>query len=324
MTRVLITGAAGFVGFHLARRVLAGTAAEVTLVDAFKHGPADPAYQALSQDERVCRLDGDLCDPEFVNSLPDVDRVFHFAALNGTDNFYLEPWQVVTNSTLPTINLLQRYRDSHLERWIYASSSEVYAGAVTGFGWPVPTSESVPMVFFDPANPRWSYGLSKAHGEIATRAAFHALDVPWTILRLHNVFGPRMGRKHFIPDFICRVLEGEFRILGAHQTRAYAYIDDIVEQVVAVSEAPSAVGLTLNVGSSEERLNLDIARRIMDLMGLSEQLDEQPAQAGSVDRRCPDLTLLQRILGSQRETPLDQALVRTISWYRDGVLADPS
>ncbi len=321
--RVLVTGAAGFVGFHVARRLASASSAEVVAVDAFRHGPPDTAYHALAQSSSVTRIDGDLCDPEFVGSLPEVDSIIHLAALNGTDNFYTEPWQVVRDSTLPTIHLLERYRNSSVRRWTYASSSEVYAGAVTEFGWGVPTSETVPMVFCDPSNPRWSYGLSKAHGEISTIAALQSSGVPWTILRLHNVYGPRMGTKHFIPDFIRRVLAGEFWILGAHQTRAYAYIDDVVEQILSASVTPTAVGLTLNVGSASERINRDVAEMIMDLLGVVAPLDERPPQEGSVARRCPDLSLLTTVIGPLRESPMLQGLQATVAWYRDGILADP-
>src|SRR5208283_4525621 len=171
MTKFLVTGAAGFLGFALAARLSENASDEVVAVDNLIRGECDEAYNALSARPNVLSVDADLNDLQTLCALPtDIEVIFHLAALNGTQNFYKRPFDVVRCCTLPTMNLLEFYgRTKQVTRFVYASSSEAYASAVSKFSWQVPTDESVPLVIDDVSNIRWSYGGSKLHGEIAVK-----------------------------------------------------------------------------------------------------------------------------------------------------------
>ncbi len=313
--RYLVTGAAGFLGYHLASRLSQQSGNDVVVVDTHRHAPPDDAYLELCLRPGVTRLDCDLTQLGEVLDLPEADTVIHLAALNGTQNFYQRPWQVLQDCSLPTIHLLERYRSSSMTHWVYASSSEIYADATQLVGLEIPTSEDVPAAFGDLSNPRWSYGYAKGLGEVATWSAIREEGRNSTVLRFHNVFGPRMGINHFIPDFISRVSRQDLSIYGADQTRAYAYVDDALDQVTQLLASGDRAQGVFNIGSKVERSNRSVALEIMRMMGVEGGLVDFGAPVGSVARRCPDLSKLESIVGEIQETPMSTALANTIDWY---------
>jgi UDP-glucose 4-epimerase len=315
--RVLVTGAAGFIGFALAEALACRRETELIVVDNFVRGERDEAYSRLCARANVTAFDIDLTDRNQVARLPHpVDTIFHMAALNGTQNFYERPYEVVRCSTLPTFHLLDHYgRKGGVGRFVYAGSSEAYAGTVSAFGWRVPTGEDVPLCIADPRNVRWSYGASKLHGEVMLHAAGAELGVPYTTIRYHNVYGPRMGDKHVVPDFLNRMRSGVYSLYGHEDTRAFMYIDDAVRATLELADCPGAAGETINVGSEYETRILDLAREIMSLAGVQAELELHDSPPGSVHRRAPDTTKLKALLGFREEWSLRDGLRRTMEFY---------
>ena len=254
MSKVLVTGAAGFLGFHLARALSKRPDYEVVCVDNFARGASDPSFRALTDLPNVSFFQVDLTLPAEVATLPDdVDYIYHLAALNGTQNFYERPMEVIRCCTLPTIFLMEKYGPlQRARRFIYAGTSEAYASIVTRFAWPVPTTEEVPLGIDDVANPRWSYGGSKMHGEIVTIQGGRVYELPVTIIRYHNAYGPRMGDKHVIPDFYERVKEEKYELFGHDDTRSFLYVDDSVRATMMVAETAGCENQIINIGSENE------------------------------------------------------------------------
>lgn len=316
MSNILVTGAAGFIGWRLAKKLAEDPEAHIYCVDNFIRGEADDAYEKLCEQPNVTRIDVDLTDRAALSQLPDqVDKVFHLAALNGTQNFYERPFEVMRCCTLPTIYLLEKYANTKLERFIYAGTSEAYASTVSRFGWEVPTDETVPLSVDDPSNTRWSYGASKMHGEIAVHCAASDFGAPFSIIRYHNVYGPRMGDKHVIPDFLMRAKDGVFALYGYEDTRAMLYIDDAVEATLAVAENPACAGETINIGSSHEITMKNLGELMMTVCGFEGEIDLHPSPKGSVKRRAPKLDKLQKLTGFKETTSLDEGLRRTADFY---------
>ena len=287
----------------------------MTCVDNFVRGEPDRAYRELADLSNVTRVDCDLTDRAAVAALPDVDLVFHMAALNGTQNFYERPFDVVRHCTLPTLNLIERYAQAGLQRFVYAGTSEAYASTVTRFGWAVPTAEDVPLSFDDPANVRWSYGASKMHGEVAAFAAAQQYGLAHSIIRYHNAYGPRMGDKHVVPDFLMRAANGEFVLYGAEDTRAFIYVDDAVEATLAVAENEGCVGEVVNVGGAREIRIDELGRLMMAAGGWEGEITVHPSPKGSVRRRAPDLAKLSRLTGFRECWTLERGLKETAAFY---------
>jgi len=325
MSRIMVTGAAGFIGYHLARRLQRRGDAELVLVDNFSRGANDELYQELCRLPRVKAYDCDLCDPADVARLPDdVDTIYHEAALNGTQNFYERPYEVLRSGTLPTFYLLDKYaRNGRMQRFVYAGTPESYASTVTKFNWPVPTDENVPLCIDDVFNERWSYAAAKIHGEVLVINACRQFGVPFSIIRYHNVFGPRMGDKHIVPDFLIRLRNDIAELHGHGDTRAFLYIDDAVEATRLTGEHPATAGQVLNIGGSQELTMLELGRRMMQLVGRDpDSIVLHPSPAGSVKRRLPSTEKLKRLTGFQAQWSLDDGLVEAIRFYAPELLTD--
>ena len=313
--RYLVTGAAGFLGFALAKRLADDADAQVICVDNFVRGEDDGEYGALCARPNVRRIDLDLTEQSAVRGLPDVDVVYHLAALNGTQNFYERPFEVVRCCTLPTLFLVERYAADKLKRFVYAGTSEAYASTVTQFNWPVPTDETVPVAFADVANARWSYGASKMHGEIAVIQGCGSRGTPWSVIRYHNAYGPRMGDKHVVPDFLNRAKNGRYELFGFEDTRAFIYVDDAVRGTLAIGSTPACAGEIVNLGGSREIDMLTLGRTIMQVCGMQGEIVCHPSPAGSVRRRAPDVTKLRRLTGFEEQWTLEAGLAETAKYY---------
>lgn len=289
-------------------------ASQLYLVDNFSRSARDDAWLALLAKPNVQEFCIDLCDAKAVAALPlDVDYVYHLAAMNGTQNFYDRPFDVLKNSTLPTIHLLEHFSQSKaLRRFVYAGSSEAYASTVTLFDWVVPTAEDVPLSIADPTNVRWSYGGSKLHGELATVAASAQFGIPYTVVRFHNVYGSRMGDKHVIPDFLDRASKGTYELFGYEDTRSFIYIDDAVRATVEVAEAPATKNEVINVGGEPEISMLDLGKLMMKALGKEGEITCHPSPKGSVRRRAPDLGKLHRLTSYRQEVSLEEGLRKVV------------
>jgi len=246
----------------------------------------------------------DLKDKSVVDSMPDCDVVVHMAATNGTRLFYETPTEVTMNNTLPTMHIVDRYKDTPT-KIVFVSSCEIFNGAVDKGLYNVPTDEQVPVMFDDITNPRWSYSIPKALGE----NLISNLSTHWLIIRYFNIYGP--GQKdHFISEFVERVKQGENYIKG-NDTRSFCYVDDAVamthDLVMNVNDR------IVNVGKQEESSIEDVAKCIMDVMGVDPTLLEiKDGPVGSVKRRCPDTQQLKALTGFEKYTSLQDGIRKTV------------
>jgi nucleoside-diphosphate-sugar epimerase len=317
--KVLVTGGAGFIGYHLARR-LADQENAVVVSDNLSRGAEDSGFAELLRRGNVTFVRGDLTDAEELRGLGDgYDLVYHLAAVNGTRNFYEVPHLVLRNNLLSLVNVLEWLRSGGGARLVWTSSSEVYAGTVSLGQAPVPTPEDVALTIEDISNPRFSYAASKIAGESLCLHYATAYGLPVTVVRPHNIYGPRMGRDHVIPQFISRILRREdpFRVFGGEQSRAFCFVDDMVRGLELAAALEAAAGEIVNLGNDLEEVHIiDLAERMFDLFGFHPRVEEVPAPAGSVHRRRPDITKARRLLGYSPEVSLEVGLPRTCDSYR--------
>jgi nucleoside-diphosphate-sugar epimerase len=312
--RVLVLGGAGFIGLHLARRLVA-EGNQVTIVDDFSRGRDDPELTALG----VPVLHADLTDPASFATIPrGWDHVYMLAAVVGVRNVEKDPARVIRVNTLALMNLLDWLDpDSKL---FFASTSEAYAGGVSAGLVPVPTPETVPLVIEDVGSPRFSYGISKLWGEAAVIHTARAKGIRYVIGRFHNVYGPRMGADHVIPELLLRAMRREdpFRVYGNDQSRAFCYVDDATDAMSRLMRSDAAEGQLVHIGNDREETVIgDLVKLVLGVVGFSPELDVVPAPAGSVARRCPDVTELRALTGFEPGVPLDEGVRLTHVWYRD-------
>jgi UDP-glucose 4-epimerase len=313
LKNILLTGCAGFVGFHLASELVKSEKYFVFGVDNFARGSRDELFMELCKNKNFELIEGDLTSSTFVNSLPsEIDYVVHLAALNGTQNFYSIPFDVSVSCAIPTWNLIEMYRNFPITKFIFTGTPESYASGIDLGLIDVPTSENVPLTITSPHEARWSYATGKTFSEVLLANAYTQFGFPSLILRLHNVYGTRMGKHHFIPDFLERTLLGQFVLEGAHNTRSFLYIDDAVADMISLLESELASSTIINIGSMEERSIYSVAIQILELLKIRVDLKVNAAPSGSVLRRIPNTSLVDKILGERPRVSLQEGLQHCI------------
>ncbi|MET8151683.1 NAD-dependent epimerase/dehydratase family protein [Actinoplanes sp. NPDC049668] len=316
--RALLLGGAGFIGLHLARRLVA-EGHDVTIVDDFSRGRDDRDLSALRADPAVQVVSGDLTDPATFAALPHGwDQIYLLAAVVGVRNVEADPARVVRVNTLAAMHLLDWVAPG--ERVFFASTSEVYAGGVEAGIVAVPTGEDIPVMISDITAPRFAYAVSKLLGEAAFLHTARAKGFDAVVGRFHNVYGPRMGADHVIPEMSLRALRGDevFSVPGADQFRAFCHVDDAVEAMLRLMAAPGAAGQIVHIGNDREETNIgDLAKLVLRLAEASPVVEPRPAPAGSVPRRCPDLSRLRELTGYEPAVPLEEGVATTYAWYRE-------
>lgn len=312
-TRIVVLGAAGFIGFHLAKSFV-DNGYNVVGVDNFLRGKNDDPYLKLSNSANYKFVNLDLSiESSYSNLFQEGDLVYNCAALNGTQNFYSNPLSVIENSAIPAIYAAKNAGLAKVKRYTYFGSSESYAGGLSLGLIPIPTPENIPLTLPDVSEVRWSYAASKTMGEVAAFAAKKEFDLTIQILRIHNIYGPRMGDKHVIPDLIQKFACNDYSVHGVDETRSFFYIQDLIEVLLRLATLEN-VPEVLNVGSMSEIRIGDLAVMIARIMNTPGDIVPIEGFSGSVWRRCPDTSLLKSIVDLP-ETPLEMGLAKTIEWY---------
>jgi nucleoside-diphosphate-sugar epimerase len=316
--RALLLGGAGFIGLHLARRLVAD-GHEVTIVDDFSRGREDADLEVLRAHQDVRIISADLTDPATYAALPHGwDQIYLLAAVVGVRNVEQDPARVIRVNTLVAMHAVEWVAPG--ERVFFASTSEVYAGGVDAEVVSVPTAENVPTMISDITAPRFAYAVSKLLGEAAFLHTSRARGFEAVVGRFHNVYGPRMGADHVIPEMSLRAQAGEdpFQVPGADQARAFCHVDDAVEAMLRLMATPAAAGQIVHIGNDRGETNIgDLAKLVLRVAGSDALIEASPAPRGSVTRRCPDLTRLRELTGYEPKVSLEDGVISTYAWYAE-------
>jgi len=319
---VLVTGAGGFIGSHLAEELARLGARTRALVRYNSSGLWGWLDSSPLKDE-IEVVQGDVRDYESVRrAINGVDVIFHLAALIGIPYSYQAPRSYVQTNVEGALNVLQAALDAGGTRVIHTSTSEVYG-----------TARNVPIGEDHPLQAQSPYSASKIAADKMAEAFHVSFGLPVVVLRPFNTYGPRQSARAVIPTIISQVLQGSTVRLGnLEPTRDFNYVDDTVQGFILAAESPAAVGEVINVGSGSEISIGDLARLIGSLVGSEARIvaeDQRVRPEGSeVERLCADNRKARRLLGWESAVPLEEGLKRTIEWvlgnmskYRQGVYA---
>lgn len=308
--RVLVTGAGGFIGSHLAERLVANGASVRALVHYNALGTWGWLDQSPVRDQlEVCA--GDICDRDSVRHAMDgVETVFHLAALIAIPYSYHAPVSYMRTNVEGTLNVLQTARDLHVERVIHTSTSEVYGTARYA-----PINEAHPLQGQSP------YSASKIGADKMAEAFHLSFGLPVVTVRPFNTFGPRQSARAVIPTIITQCLRGNAVRLGSlHPTRDMNFVANTVSGFVLAAERPEAVGKTINLGSGREISIGDLAQLIGRLVGKPIEIITDDARVrpekSEVERLIADTTLARTVLEWKPEVSLEDGLRLTIDWLR--------
>jgi dTDP-glucose 4,6-dehydratase len=308
-TRVLVTGAGGFIGSHLVERLVEAGAN----VRALIHYNAMGRYGWLDESPLADQVEfrrGDVADADTVRRAVDgVDVVFHLAALIGIPYSYEAPHSYVRTNVVGTLNLLQAALDQGVRRLVHTSTSEVYGSARY-----VPIDEAHPLQGQSP------YAASKI-GADKMAEAFHAsFACPVVTVRPFNTFGPRQSERAIIPTIISQCLSGRrvLRLGNLAPTRDLNYVGNTVDGFLAAGLTPGIEGGVFNLGSGREISIGALATAIAAVMGIEVEVQSDPRRVrpgpSEVDRLLADSRRACEVLGWRPAITLEQGLERTVAW----------
>jgi len=312
--RVLVTGAAGFIGSWVCQRLLERGDAVLGL-DNFDPFYARSIKQRNLDDCGAVRAgfafhEGELCDRAQLDALlADADAVVHLAALAGVRPSLEAPARYMRVNVEGTTALLEACRAADVRRLVVASSSSVYgARSRTPFHEDDPCDR--------PASP---YAASKRATELVCATHHQLYELGVSCLRYFTVYGPRQRPEMAIHKFVRRALAGEpLEIFGdGGSGRDYTYIDDAVAATLAALDRQDGGFHVYNVGGSQPVLLRDLVATIGEVLGVELRLTRLPWQAGDVPITCADVTRAERELGFQARVPLEDGLRRFLGWYRE-------
>ena len=313
---VLVTGADGFIGSHLAER-LVSHGADVTALSLYnsfdKHGWLDDLPDPVRARLKVTR--GDVRDAAFVRRIVrGQDVVFHLAALIAIPYSYVAAQSYVETNVLGTLNVLEAAREIGVARVIHTSTSEVY-----GTAFALPIAESHPLQGQSP------YSASKIGADMMAEAFARSFDLPVAILRPFNTYGPRQSERAVIPTVIRQMLDPSCSVIRIGDTstiRDFTFVDDTVAALLAIGLATDIqFGRAYNAGSGKAVSVAEMIDLVVDLVGLSKPLerDDNRVRPGDSEVRAllADSSRLASAVSWRPNVALRDGLMRTISWWRD-------
>ncbi len=306
--RVLITGAAGFIGSHLAERFLEEGFYVIGMDNFLTGSPDNIAHLFGNKNFRFIHYN--VVNYIYVEG--PVDLVVHLACPASPVDYMNHPIHTMKVDSLGTLNTLG-FAKLKGSRYVFASSSEVYGSAQVH-----PQPEDY-WGYVNPVGPRSVYDEAKRFSEALCMAYHreHGLDV--RIARIFNTYGPRMRRNdgRVIPTFIEKALRGEpLPIYGdGSQTRSFCYIDDLVEGLFRLSVREGLAGTVVNLGNPEEVSILELAQKVIELSKSSSKVEFLPPRDDDPPRRCPDISRAKKLLGWFPQISLEDGLKITFRWF---------
>jgi len=317
--KALITGGAGFVGSHLAEALLT-RGDEVSIIDNLATGSIENIEHLKGQRHFRYTIDSILNEPVLAELVDRVDVVFHLAAAVGVRLIVESPVNTIETNVHGT-EMVLKLANKKRKKVLLTSTSEVY-----GKAGKVPFREDDDLVMGPTAKGRWSYACSKAIDEFLALAYHKEKRLPVVVARLFNTVGPRQTGRYgmVIPNFVKQALLGHpITVFGdGAQSRCFAYVTDVVGQLLRLAEEPGAVGEVFNVGNDrEETAMLDLARRVKARTGSRSEILLVPYDRAyeegfeDMQRRVPDLSKLRALTGYEPQVDLDAILDRVIAYF---------
>lgn len=307
---VLVTGADGFIGSHLTEMLVKKgcNVKALSQYNSFNNWGWLEQIDCLSEVEV---LSGDIRDPHYCNHITkNVEVVFHLAALIAIPYSYVAPTSYVDTNVTGTLNICQAAKDNGCEKVIHTSTSEVYGTALY-----IPIDEKHPL------QPQSPYSASKIGADNMAMSFYNAFDLPLTIARPFNTYGPRQSARAVIPTIISQIADGkkEIEVGDLSPTRDFNYVGDTCRGFIAIAESDKSVGEIINIGSNFEvsiKDTFDMIKKVMN-SEVNFVIDPKRIRPGKseVQRLWCDNSKIQALTGFIPEIGIEEGLKRTADWF---------
>jgi len=313
-SKILVTGADGFIGSHLVEALLA-EGYKVKALSQYNSFNYWGWLEDIPSNERLEIVTGDIRDPHFCKKISrDVDLIFHLAALIAIPYSYVAPDSYIDTNIRGTLNICQAARENGNIRLIHTSTSEVYGTAIY-----IPIDEK------HPKQPQSPYSATKIGADALALSFYNAFGLPVTIARPFNTYGPRQSARAIIPTIITQIADGikEIKLGDLTPTRDFNFVIDTCAGFVAIAESDQTTGKELNICSNVEISMFDTFNLIKEIMRSDVQFiqDEQRTRPenSEVFRLCGDNSLIKKLTGMEMKYPLQKGLEITCEWFSDPV-----
>lgn len=310
MKNVLVTGADGFIGSHLTE-LLVREGYQVRALSQYNSFNNWGWLEDVDCLKNIEVVSGDVRDPHYCRHITkDIDTVFHLAALIAIPYSYVAPDSYVDTNIKGTLNICQAALDNGVTRVIHTSTSEVYG-----------TAQYVPIDEKHPLQPQSPYSASKIGADAMAMSFFNAFNLPVTVARPFNTYGPRQSARAVIPTIITQIASGkkEIRLGDVSPTRDFNYVADTCRGFLELAKCDGAVGQTVNIGSNYEISVGDTLNLIKELMGSDVRFitDEQRIrpEKSEVFRLWCDNSLIEQLTGFKPEFRIREGMQATIDWF---------
>jgi len=309
MKTVLITGADGFIGSHLTE-MLVVKGYQVKALSQYNSFNNWGWLEDIKCKDQIEVLTGDVRDPHYCKEITQgIDVVFHLAALIAIPYSYVAPDSYVDTNIKGTLNICQAAKENGVQRVIHTSTSEVYG-----------TAQYVPIDEKHPLQPQSPYSATKIAADAMAMSFFNTFNLPLTIARPFNTYGPRQSARAVIPTIITQIANGmkEIKLGDLTPTRDFNYVEDTCRGFIALAETPESIGETVNIGSNFEISIGDTLDHIKNLMDSDVKFitDEQRIrpEKSEVFRLWCDNTKIEELTGFTPEVGIEEGLRKTIDW----------
>lgn len=313
MGKILVTGAGGFIGSHLAE-ALVNQGEEVRVFVRYNSRDDVGLLEELPKEVRdpIEVVRGDLKDPDGVKkAIKGCSKIFHLGALIAIPYSYVHPFDFTQTNVLGTGHLLNACLENPLlERIVHTSTSEVYG-----------TAQYVPIDEKHPLQAQSPYAASKIAADKLAESYYLSFDLPIAILRPFNTFGPRQSLRAVIPTIISQSIRGQKIRLGNLQPRRdFLYVKDTVRGFIEVGECKEAIGRVVNIGTGRDISIRELVDKILDLVGKKGEIEVEDQrirpEKSEVMQLCSDTRLAQKLFQWSPRYTLEAGLQETIEWYQ--------
>lgn len=312
--RILVTGAAGFIGSNYVRRLISGAYpghedTSVTVLDKLTYAGTLTNLTSVQNDPRYTFVQGDICDGDLLADLvPGHDAVVHFAAESHVDRSITGAADFVLTNVLGTQKLLQAALDGGVGKFVHVSTDEVY-GSIDEGSW----DEERPLL------PNSPYSASKASSDLVARSYARTFGMHVNITRCSNNYGPHQFPEKVIPLFVSNLMDGKKVPLYGDglNVRDWLHVDDHCRGIHMVLEG-GRPGEIYNIGGGTELTNKELTGLLLEAMGVGWEMVEPVEDRKGHDRRYSvDISKISAELGYTPQVPFTQGLADTVQWYRD-------
>jgi UDP-glucose 4-epimerase len=313
-SNILILGGAGFIGYYLAETLSVNN--KVVIIDnLFKAKKKDDLFKKLLKKKNIKFYQKDVCA---INT-SDISKKFHYifdcAAILGVQKVIKQNYFSLEKNIKLTLKAVEiAKKQKNLKKIIFFSSSEIYDGGGKFYKTKYPSKVKTPITLSDILEKRTVYMSSKILGEIL----YINSGLPFQINRLHNIYGPRMGYSHVVPELIKKLhsKQKKIEVFSPNHSRTFCYYEDAIKIIIRLASSNKSTNNIFNVGNQKPEIKIkNLIKIIMKVLKIKKRIVFIKDSHNSPSRRCPDMNLTKKIIGKLHYTKIEDGILKTFYYF---------